>query len=57
MYQFQTKREPFGRGFLSCPGESKIKKMAAGLVMSAKDLPLEFDVEAGHGNKLPQQPF
>ena len=47
MYQFQTKREPFGRGFLSCPGESKIKKMAAGLVTAAKNLPLEFDLENG----------
>jgi len=36
MYNFTTKLAPFSRGFLSCDSDSKIKKMAAGFLESAK---------------------
>lgn len=47
MRQFHTTLEPFGRAFLSCESDSKMKRMAAGLMGAARELPLRFDLEKG----------
>ncbi len=46
MHEFKTKRFPFSRGFLSCEGGSKLKRMSAGFLTAMKELPLSaFNVD------------
>lgn len=47
MHQFKTHLEPFGRAFVSCKSNSKIKKTAAGLIGAAKEMPIDIDVKNG----------
>lgn len=47
MYEFKTKLEPFGRGFVNCESESKAVKIGAGLINCAKELPLNIDLQRG----------
>lgn len=47
MHLFKTHLEPFGRGFLSCKSNSKIKKTAAGLLSAAREMPIEIDPQNG----------
>ncbi|MBQ2826694.1 MAG: hypothetical protein IJF13_05675 [Clostridia bacterium] len=47
MYDFKTKREPFGRGFLNCESDNLTKKTGAGLLLAAKEAELSIDLELG----------
>ena len=47
MRNFKTKLEPFARGFLNCESEDKGVKTAAGMLLAAKEAPLEIDTELG----------
>ena len=43
MYTFRTKLAPFSRAFLSCESDSKGKKIAAGVLGAAREMPLWID--------------
>ncbi|MBE6750756.1 MAG: hypothetical protein E7560_06300 [Ruminococcaceae bacterium] len=47
MFEFKTKLEPFGRGFVNCESENKAVKISAGLINCAKELPLNIDLNNG----------
>ena len=50
MYEFKTKREPFGRGYINSDAEYIGKKLAAGYVQMAKEMDISIDTELGTCN-------
>ena len=47
MYEFKTKLVPFARGFLNCESEDKLEKTVAGILMSAREMPVSINKKTG----------
>ena len=47
MRNFKTKLVPFARGFLNCESNDKLEKTVAGILMSAKEMPLYINKKTG----------
>jgi len=53
MYKFNTKAEPFARGFLSCESGDLTKKTASGHLLRAKEMGLQIDRDNGLATPFP----
>ncbi len=47
MREFKTKLLPFARGFLNCESNDKLEKTVAGILMSAKEMPIYINPKTG----------